>query len=91
MFQSDLCCENVKLCTLLTLLYTFFSLFSLLPLCLDCQCCQLKPFSYQHGGLDLQANLLGGNPLQALGVAGPSAQQAAEVGAKMGGFFKSLW
>ena len=43
----------------------------------------------------LKANLLAGNPLQALGVAGPSAQQAAEVGAKLssnvGGFFKSFF
>ncbi len=46
---------------------------------------------YNHA----KANLLGGNPLQALGAAGQSAQQAAEVGAKLssnvGGFFKSLW
>jgi len=41
------------------------------------------------------ANLLGGNPLQALGAASQGAQQAAEVGAKLssnvGGFFKSFF
>jgi hypothetical protein len=34
-----------------------------------------------------KANLLGG----ALGAVGPNAQQAAEAGAKIGGFFKSFF
>jgi hypothetical protein len=50
----------------------------------ECQCCQKQK---QFQKKIKKANLLGG----ALGAVGPNAQQAAEAGAKIGGFFKSFF